>query len=274
MSAVRSVVVGTCGLLLVAGCGGATGTTSATTPPEATVSQGTSPATPDSGSSLTSAEAMKTYVEATASGDHPDAMRAGLKLAAPNSVAYTYLDHLANTAQAALDGGKPYTRREVTPAGNNTFRACSDPAVEKSCATIGGFTVDAAGKLTDLTVNEQPVGARLTAGTGQVVTAGGTKFTFLTAYKTPASNALLVTVKVETGARPITAKISSASYPGLDGKPRTAQGAMGLTDIKANFSTVIFIAFDLVNVGGKITLNGCVAKGCSGGPFTASIKVG
>jgi hypothetical protein len=271
MSAVKSVVVGTCGLLLLAGCGGATATNKA---PGVTVARSTSPTTAGSGSSGGSTEAMKAYVEATANGDNPDAMRSGLKLAAPNSVAYIYLDHLANTAQAALDGGQPYARRQVTPAGSNVFKACSDPANEKTCATLGDFKANADGKLTDLTVNKQPVGQRLTAGTGQVVSAGGAKFTFLTAYKTPASNALLVTLKVETGAQPIKVKTSSATYPGLNGKPRTAQGAMGLTDIKATSSTVIFLAFDLVNVGGRVTLSGCVGKACGGGPLTARIKVG
>lgn len=275
MSAVRSVFVGLCGLFLLTGCGGGTKSTTLTTSaPGGTLTQGASTATADSGSALAATDAMKSYVEATSNGGSPDAIRQGLKLAEPNSVAYIYLEHLANTAQAALDGGKPYTKRDVTPAGNDSFKACSDPADEKTCAILGDFKINPAGKLVDLTVNGQVIGPRLTAGSGQVVTAGGAKFTFLTGYKSNASNGLNVTVKVETGTKPITVNIFSASYGGLDGKPRPASGAMGRTNIAANSNTIVAIGFDLVNVGSTLALDGCVGKGCSGVQFTADIKVG
>jgi hypothetical protein len=274
MSAVKLVLVGTCGLLLLTGCGGGTTPTTVThSAPGANLTQTASTA-PDNGSALASPDAMRSYVEATSNGGNPDAIRQGLKLAAPNSVAYIYLEHLANTAQAALDGGKPYTKRDVTPVGNNAFKACSDPADEKTCAILGDFKINPAGKVVDLTVNSQVIGPRLTAGSGQVVTAGGAKFTFLTAYKTNTSNGLNMTVKVETGAKPITVNIFSATYGGLDGKPRTASGAMGRTNIAAKSNTIVVIGFDLVNVGGNVTLDGCVGKDCSGVQFTAVIKVG
>ena len=276
MSAVGSVIVGACGLLLVAGCGG--GATKATTvrtaPPVATVTQSASPATTDSGSPLASADAVKSYVDAQASQDNPDAMRQGLKLAAPNSVAYIYLDHLANVSEAGLDGGQPYTKSEVTPVGSDAFKACSDPADETSCIIFGDFKVNPAGKLVDLTVNKQPIGPRLTAGSGQVVTAGGAKFTFLTAYKSIQSNALFVTVKVETGAKPIMMNTFTASYRGPDGKQRTASQAQGPTNLDAQSNAIVSMAFASVKVGGKVTLDGCVGKDCSGGQFTAVMKVG
>ena len=87
---------------------------------------------------------------------------------------------------------------------------------------FGGFKVDPTGKVVDLTVNKQQVAPRLTAGNGDAVSASGTKFTFLTAYKSIQSNALFVTVKVETGSKPIQANIYSAVYRGPDGKQRTA----------------------------------------------------
>jgi len=274
MSAVRSVSAGACGLLLLTGCGGSTEPVAVTTSaPPVTISESASPQTAGTGSSPAPAQAMRSYVEASARGDDPEAMRQGLKLAAPGSAAYIYLDHLANTAQAALDGGQPFTRRSVAPAGSDGFKACGNLADEKTCATVGDFTADPAGRLVGLTVNKQQVGPRLSEGKGQVVTAGGAKFTFLTAYKIPTSNALHVTLKIETGAKPVTADIVAATYPGIDGKPRKAQGALGRGTIDARSSAIIFMAFELVNPGGEISLDGCAGKSCTGRQFTAKVPV-
>jgi hypothetical protein len=275
MRAVRSVFAGACGLLLLTGCGGTAEPVAAPTlAPRVTISESASPQTVSTGASPAPAQAMQSYVDASARGDDPEAMRQGLKLAAPGSAAFIYLAHLANTAEAAVDGGQPFTRRSVAPAGSDAFRACENLADEKTCATIGGFTADPTGKLVDLTVNKQQVGPRLSEGKGGTVTAGGARFTFLTAYKIPASNALHVTMRIETGAKPVTANIMAATYPGIDGKPRKAQGALGRGTIDARSSAIIFMAFELVNPGGEISLDGCAGKSCSGRQFTAKIPVG
>jgi hypothetical protein len=81
MGAVKSVFVGTCGLLLLTGCGGGTKATMVTaSAPVATVTQSASPTATNSGSALASAGTMKSYVDAFANQDDPDAMREGLKL--------------------------------------------------------------------------------------------------------------------------------------------------------------------------------------------------
>jgi hypothetical protein len=240
--------------------------------PVATATQSPSPATTNSGSVLAATDAMKSYAEATGSENDPDAMRAALKLTAPNSIAYVYLDHQANVAEASLDGGQQLPKVELTPVGDGTFTAC-DPTDPTKCLTFGGFKVNAAGKLVDLTVNKQQIGPRITAGNGQAVTAGGTKFTFLTAYKSIQSDAMFVTVRVETGAQPIDANISSATYRGPDGKQRTATNSAGVTQIDANSNTIVAMSFASVKARGKVTLQGCVPQDCTNS-YTAVINVG
>jgi len=282
MSALKSVLVCMCGVLLLTGCGAGTKATTVTTSaPVATVTQSATPTTTASGSPATtasgiviaSAKTMKSYIDAEASAD-ANVMREGLELAAPNSAAYLYLDHVANMAEAALDGGRPYRKGAVTPVGDDAFKTCNDLADEKTCTTLGDFRMDAAGKLVDLTVNKQPIASRLTAGSSEAVTSGGAKFTFLTAYETVTSDQLIVTVEVETGAKPIWVYTSKASYRGPDGKKRAATSAGGPTDIDAKSNTVVYMGFASIKAGGKVTLEGCVGKDCSGGQFTAVLKVG
>ena len=217
---------------------------------------------------------MKSYLEALSKNPDPDAMREGLKLTEPNSIAYVYLNHQANVSEAGLDAGQPFPKEDVTAVAGDAFKVCSDPTDETTCDIFGNFKINAAAKLVDLTVDKQPVGPRLTAGNGQTVTAGGAKFTFLTAYKTISSNDLFVTVRVETSAKAITLNSSGASYRGPDGKQRIATSATGATDIIANSNTIVAIAFAGVKVGGRVTLGGWVGQNASGGEFTAVMQVG
>jgi hypothetical protein len=265
--------LGAVGLLLT-GCGGGTNAITVTTlVPVRTVTQSASPTSSESGSALASPEAMKSYADAQMNEADPDAMRSALKLTAPNSIAYIYLDHEANMSEAALDGGQSLPKTEVTDMGDGTFKACNDPNDATSCLTFGDFKINAAGKLVDLTVNKQQIGPRITAGNGQAVTAGGTKFTLLTAYKSIQGNWLSVAVKIETGSQPIDANISSATYRDPDGKLRTATNSAGVTQIAANSNTIVAMNFSSVKAGGKVTLQGCVPQDCSNS-YTAVINVG
>jgi hypothetical protein len=276
MRAVRAVFSGACGILLLAGCGGATKAVTVTTSaPVATIAQSASPAAVAGGSSSSVAVTIamvKSYVDAVAAGDS-DAMRAGLTLAAPNSVAYGYLDQLANQAEAWLDGGHVYPKGVVTPVGDGAFKECNNPADATSCVTFADFKVNPAGKLVDLTVNKLPIAPRLTVGNGQVVTSGGARFTFLAAYKSIQDNALVVTVKIATGDQPMTPYTAMATYRGQDGKQRTATEAVGPSTIEANSNTLVYMVFASVETGGSVTLNGYVGTN-SAGSFSAVMKVG
>jgi hypothetical protein len=276
MSEVRSVLVGTCGLLLLTSCTGGV-------PKATTVSRSAPVVTASQSTSRPAAVAVgKSYVQLLASGNGLAAMREGLKLTAPNSMAYRYLDHTANMREASIDAGDPPSLEEaVVPVGGDAFKLCSD---KLTCATFGGFKVNQDGKLVDLTVNNEPVGPRLTAGNGQPATAGGAKFTLATAYQSVMSNTLFITVKIQTGAEPITINPKYWSYVGPDGKLARAAGSSDATHVVSNAGLIVIVSFEWVKPGGKLTLGGCPAlaasapgnesKDCPGSAFSAVLKVG
>jgi len=246
MSAVRPVPAGVCGLLLLAGCSGGApkAITASGTAPVVTASQSTSPPV--------SVEAGKSYVEVLAGGTGVAAMREGLKLTAPNSVAYHYLDHTANMQEASIDADQPpYLKEAVVPVGAGSFKLCSD---KLTCVTFGGFKVNQDGKLVDLTINNEPVGPRLTAGNDHPATAGGAKLTLLTAYQSVMSNTLFITVKVQTGAEPITINPKYWSYVGPDGKLARPAGSSNATHVVSNASLIVIVSFESVKPGGKLAL--------------------
>jgi hypothetical protein len=221
-------------------------------------------------------------VEVLASGNGLGATREGLTLTAPNSVAYRYLDHAANMQEASIDeGDPPYLKQAVVPVGGDSFKLCSD---KLTCATFGGFLVNQDGKLVDLTINNQPVGPRLTAGNDQPVTAAGAKFTLLTAYQSVMSNTWFITVKVQTGAEPITINPKLWSYRGPDGKPLTWVGSTAATHVVSKASLIVIVMFDSAKAGGRLTVGGCRVLGssapgdesrdCPSAAFSAVLKVG
>jgi hypothetical protein len=279
MSAVRSVLVGgACGLLLVTGCSAAApkATMVSTSPPLVTASQSTSPSV--------SAEVGKSYLKALFSGD-AGVMREGLKLTAPNSVAYHWLDHEANLAEGLPRVGDAVPKAVIAAASGDAFNECSGPAEDATCTTFGGFKVNGHGKLVDLTVNKQPIGPRLTVGRGQTVTAAATKFTLLTAYQSVVSGTWIITVRVQTGAEPIRINPKTWSYRGPDGKPGIWTGGPAATHVVSSASLIAVVMFESGNAGGKLTVQGCLArlsyaapgeedKLCPDASFSAVLKVG
>jgi hypothetical protein len=276
MSAVRSVLVGTCGLLLLTSCAGGVpkATTVRRSAPVVTASQSASPPV--------SVAVGKSYVEVLASGNGLGATREGLKLTPPNSVAYRYLDHAANMQEASLDADQPPSLKQpVVPVGGDAFKFCSD---KLTCVTFGGFKVNQDGKLVDLTVNNEPVGPRLTMGNGQPVTAAGATFTLLTAYQSVTSNMWFITVKVQTGAEAITINPKLWSYRGPDGKPLTWVGGTAATHVVSKADLIVVVTFDSAKAGGRLTVGGCRVLGfsapgdesrdCPGAAFSAVLKVG
>ena len=269
-----AIVLAATASVLLAGCGGG-GTireTVATAPAPITVSQTGSPSASPSPTAASS-DAIRKYVDAIAAASDPDQMRAGLKFAAPASLASAYLSHLANVSESQLDGGQPGAEQTVETQGADSFKACNDPSDEKSCVIFSGFKVNASGQVVDLLVNKQTLGGRLTVGNGQAIKSAGSTFTFLTAYKSIQSGNLFVTVKVQTGSKPISPNIYTASYRSPDGKQRQATDAVGATEVDADSNTVVTMIFKSVKTGGRVTLEGCVGADCAT-QFKAVMKVG
>ena len=274
MGASRSVLVSACSLLLLTGCVGATkATTVGTAAPTGTASLGDSPGTTDSASVLALRRAVKSYGEAVA-GTAPDTVREGLKLTAPNSVAYRYREHMANMSEVSAEAESSDPARAALQVGDDGFKFCTIPSNDFSCTTYGDFTVNEDGKLVDFTIDKQPVGPHLTVVSGQPVTVGGVKFTVLSAYRSVQANVLVVSVKVESGAEAITTNPKLWLYRGPDGKQVAAQDSSGATYVIARSSAVVGINLGSMKAGGSITVDGCPSKDCPNGSFSGVIKVG
>jgi len=117
-------------------------------------------------------------------------VREGLKLTAPNSVAYRYLEHMANMSEVSVEASPSDPALAALPVGDDGFKFCTIPSNDFSCTTYGDFTVNQDGKLVDFTIDKQPVGPHLTVVSGQPVTVGGVKFTVLSAYRSVQANVL------------------------------------------------------------------------------------
>ena len=113
----------------------------ASAPKAATATQSTDAVAPSGSPSPTenvvSAESRRELANALAIGGDPDAIREALTLTAADSVAHAYLLHRSYLAEAALDGGSPYSDSEVTELPGGEFKLCSDPTNDTSCAVPG-----------------------------------------------------------------------------------------------------------------------------------------
>ena len=278
----RLVIPGAFGLVLLAGCSSGPTATIGTGAPVATATQSSSNTTTTtavaSSSSSTSAPAVssssaKTFLDALQSRSSPDKMRRGLSSAAPASPAFVYLTHFANQVEADVDGGNGRRDGRVIASGGDSYKVCNDLYDDKACADVAGFKVDASGKVVDFTVNGEAIAPRLTTGNGQAVSAGDAKFTFLSAYSSVTSPGLTIVIKVETGKSLLNINTYSASYRGPDGKQRKANEAGGPHTVDANSNALIYVGVPEVKPGGKVTLEGCVEKGCAA-QFKAVLQVG
>jgi hypothetical protein len=274
MRVVGSVGVSACALLLLTGCVGATqaGTVGAATSTR-TASLGNSPAIAESASVLALRRAVRSYGEALAA-TAPDTVREGLKLTAPNSVAYRYLEHMTNMSEVSAEAEPSDPARPALSVGDDGFKFCTIPSNDFSCTTYGDFTVNQDGKLVDFTIDKQPVGPHLIVISGQPVTVGGVKFTVLSAYRSIMANVLVVSVKVESGTEAITTNPKLWLYRGPDGKQVAARDSSGAVYVIARSSAIVGINLGSMKAGGSITVDGCPSKDCPNRAFSGVIKVG
>lgn len=193
----------------------------------------------------------KVFVQALGS-NVGEVMKAAQKVTVKGSTAAVYLQHQANLLEAELDGGTAIIGPDPVNRKGNGFELC--PIGADECIAYTDFKVDAAGKLTDLSVNGQPISSLLTVGNGSTVQAKGVKVQFLTAYRNKVG--LWVIAKVTTSDKPVQLNHWSATYRDPAGKQRTATEAMGPDAIEAKSSSFVGMVFAGSKPGGKVTLDG------------------
>jgi hypothetical protein len=250
--------------VLITGCGDSAATPDSNPAPVDTVTQ-TQPVEPAANVD----EVVKSYLEAVAATDDPEAMRDGLEYAAEGSVAYVYLEHRANIAEASLDGGFPLDAYKMTEVSDG-FEVCI-PNDRESCGLFNGFkTVH--GKVSDLMVDGEEPGPRLSAGNGDVVQDGGVDAEFLTAYDAIAGSGLWVTVRVSSSSEAIDLFLFESTYRAQDGKQRQVTETVGAYELGPDSNAMLTLVFAGVEPGGKVTLSGMDSDDFD--EFSLEIQVG
>lgn len=205
-----------------------------------------------------SAAVVRAYVDAAVSSD-PDAVRAGMTHAAPGSRAAAYLTHLAHVAEAQRDAGRVDDGGGDLTQDADGFDSCY--AIANECTRLDGFVM-ADGKVSDLNVNGESPGPRITLGKGRKVGEDGATFTFLSAYRSIEGNALYVTVDVATR-RAITVGIRGVGYQAPNGRYRHPAAAFGPTELGARSRATVAFVFRGVGAGGTVRIDGCSNPACS-----------
>ncbi len=217
------------------------------------VSQESESPSPSAQESTAAAADARDYFEAIAERD-VDGIREAAKSAAPDSPAYVYATHQANVIEADLDGGQSRDAADLVVAGGE-YQMCESG----NCITFADVEQNESGQVVSFSIDGKPVDGLLSQGNGKAVTAGGAKFTFLTAYTSVQSKALFVALKVQTGNNDININVFTAKYRDPSGKTREATSAGGPIELEADSNALVYSAFLGVKPGGVMTLDGCVS---------------
>ncbi|MEQ4208862.1 hypothetical protein [Actinopolymorpha sp. B9G3] len=248
------VAAAAAGLIVLAGCGG--GGAPAVVeggPAKATTQMPATPKPTPKPAKTVQVEGAKQYVEAVASMD-PEQLEAARKFTVPGSVADAYLLEQSHQATASLDGGSDATGLGNVTKKDDGYQFCTyDDNGDDVCFLYAGFKQQG-GKLTDLSINSDPVGPRLTMGNGKTVTSHDVKFELLSAFKS-SQGYLIVSVRVTTGDRKVDPYQYTATYRAPSGAQRGASTGGGPDSIAPKSHAVVTMWFRGVDVGGAVTLS-------------------
>lgn len=203
-------------------------------------------------------DVVKRYFEAFAT-DLPQAMAAMLELSAPDSPAHTYARFQTASIQVAADQGRPPEPRTLELTGD-AIRICTtrtevSPGVEP-CLSFSDFTAAPGSELlTGFMINGKPIQDRLVKG-GDIVSAGGARFTLVVGYQSIQSETLLLVVEIVNGPKKISIFSDSATYVGANGRQVKASGAEGPFEVQPSASASVVIGFAGATPHGRLILEG------------------
>lgn len=214
---------------------------------------------------------IEEFLNAQASQD-PDQLRAFAAKASAGSIAQTYAEHQANIQEAALDSGVESPVDSSPVRDGDSYKICTTNSTT-DCTVYGGFETATDGKLSAFTVKGRSLRDRLAKGSGKAVKIGGdATITLLTVYKSSGDD-LWATFEVKTGDEKLSLNASQAKFINSAGKQRQPSTTYTSTDVAANSSTLMAIAFPQASAPGKIVISG--SRPDSGyKQFDTTIKVG
>ncbi|WP_036555571.1 hypothetical protein [Nocardiopsis sp. CNT312] len=214
-----------------------------------------------SASAAAEEEAARDYAEALTATSAPDRMAEGWTSAADGSTAHTYLRHRTYVARAWADGGRPLADETAEPVPDGV-RVCRDapPADGNRCADLTGLAYED-GLVSDFRVDGLDPGPYLVEGGTDPASSAGTQATLLTAYRSVTGPVLVVVLGISTK-ESVDLDLSGAVYRNPGDDEVRARAAGGERELDAGDDTQAALYFRDVDLGGEVTLTGCLEE-CS-----------
>jgi len=203
------------------------------------------------GAAKTAETALK-YMQALATQDL-DKMRPALELVEPGSPAEGY-------ALFRIEGAETNRFFGKTDPPPVTVAAQPDGSIQQARpdgagpVTFGGFKSSAAGKLSDLSGNGQDLRTRLVKPSSQPAAAFDAKVSLAAGLQSSDAGALILVLRVETGAKPVELRISESSYTDADGhvyNPDPKKSSFGTAAIKPGSTARAVITLPGAAPGGR-----------------------
>ena len=195
------------------------------------------------------------YMAALAGSDDPERMREGLRLAAEDSTAHTYLRHFVQVFSAWDSSGDTYRSSTLTPVDDG-FELCRPEPEAPQCADFTRFTTED-GLITGFLVNGTDPAKRLVSGHGVAASSEGVDVHLLTAYQSVTDDVLVVTAEFTTVDN-VDLDLFGTAYTAPDGREHRVEEAVGEYDLDAGATTQAALYFPDAEVGGDLAVTGCL----------------
>lgn len=189
--------------------------------------------------------------------DTEDSLKEAASIAAPDSVAFAYATHLGFLAETDNAAGTPTTEPQKFPKSAKGFKICdiNGDGDTSDCSYYSDFETTA-GKIATFSANGKPLKDRVVLGTGGPMKAGDlATVRFVSAYQSPFSNSLFVTVEIKTNSQAVETGVGEADYRRPNGRQATAANYVGDYEIGADSLMTNYIIFPGSEIGGQVSFD-------------------
>lgn len=202
---------------------------------------------------LPSEEDLQEYFDAAAGYDVAQ-LEEARALAEPGSIAEAYVGYLAASMTAYVDGGAPGLEGTTAEREGDGYEFCPDPTDDDTCLLFENIE-GRDGKIVNFTINGESLDERLSVGSKKPARAGELgSARLLYAYQSVQSGALFVIAEVRSGQEPVTVASYEATYRSPKGRQSKATEFQGPSDLGADSTANISLAFPGAEPGGTATL--------------------
>jgi len=186
-----------------------------------------------------------------------DSFKEAASIAAPDSVAFAYATHLGFLAETDTASGTSTAEPETFPKSAKGFKICdlNGDGDKSDCSYYSDFETTA-GKIATFSADGKPMKDRIVLGTGGPIKAGDlATVRFVSAYQSPFSNALFVTVEIKTKDVAVETGVGSADYRRPNGRQATAADYAGDYQIGAKSLMTNYMIFPGSEIGGQVSFD-------------------